>query len=99
MCGSTFRASPPPDQNGQYVSYSAWLDLDRSDLRRVLRVSVILVNAAVDGLFILRQQDRELPRGAQKVTMDLQQIPEERVKRLHRQSGEVRFGYYQVSSI
>jgi predicted GH43/DUF377 family glycosyl hydrolase len=34
-----FSCRPPPDQNGQYVSYSAWVDLDRADLRRVLRVS------------------------------------------------------------
>jgi hypothetical protein len=34
-----FSCRPPPDQNGQYVSYSAWVDLDRTDLTRVLRVS------------------------------------------------------------
>ena len=34
-----FSCRPPPDANGQYVSYSAWVDLDRKDLRRVLRVS------------------------------------------------------------
>jgi hypothetical protein len=34
-----FSCRPPADQNGQYVSYSAWVDLDRADLRRVLRVS------------------------------------------------------------
>jgi hypothetical protein len=34
-----FSCRPPADQNGQYVSYSAWVDLDRKDLRRVLRVS------------------------------------------------------------
>lgn len=34
-----FSCRPPADGNGQYVSYSAWVDLDRSDLTRVLRVS------------------------------------------------------------
>ncbi len=34
-----FSCRPPPDGAGQYVSYSAYVDLDRSDLRRVLRVS------------------------------------------------------------
>jgi predicted GH43/DUF377 family glycosyl hydrolase len=34
-----FSCRPPADQHGQYVSYSAYVDLDRSDLRRVLRVS------------------------------------------------------------
>jgi predicted GH43/DUF377 family glycosyl hydrolase len=34
-----FSCRPPADANGQYVSYSAWVDLDRADLRRVLRVS------------------------------------------------------------
>ena len=34
-----FSCRPPADANGQYVSYSAWVDLDRKDLRRVLRVS------------------------------------------------------------
>jgi predicted GH43/DUF377 family glycosyl hydrolase len=34
-----FSCRPPADANGQYVSYSAWVDLDRRDLFRVLRVS------------------------------------------------------------
>ena len=34
-----FSCRPPADANGQYVSYSAWVDLDRKDLFRVLRVS------------------------------------------------------------
>lgn len=34
-----FSCRPPPDKNGQYVSYSAWVDLDRSDLTRVVRVA------------------------------------------------------------
>ncbi len=34
-----FSCRPRPDQNGQYVSRSAWLDLDRSDLTKVLRVA------------------------------------------------------------
>lgn len=34
-----FSCRPPADANGQYVSYSAWVDLDRNDLHRVLRVS------------------------------------------------------------
>lgn len=34
-----FSCRPPVDANGQYVSYSAWVDLDRADLTRVLRVS------------------------------------------------------------
>lgn len=34
-----FSCRPPADAIGQYVSYSAWVDLDRNDLRRVLRVS------------------------------------------------------------
>src|SRR3990172_7302796 len=34
-----FSCRPPPDANGQFVSYSAFVDLDRSDLFRVLRVS------------------------------------------------------------
>lgn len=34
-----FSCRPPADKNGQYVSYSAWVDLDRADLTRVLRVS------------------------------------------------------------
>lgn len=34
-----FSCRPPADQDGQYVSYSAYVDLDRSDLFKVLRVS------------------------------------------------------------
>jgi predicted GH43/DUF377 family glycosyl hydrolase len=34
-----FSCRPGPDERGQYVSYSAWVDLDRRDLRRVLRVA------------------------------------------------------------
>jgi hypothetical protein len=34
-----FSCRPGPDANGQYVSYSAWVDLDRRDLTRVLRVA------------------------------------------------------------
>ena len=34
-----FSCRPPADENGQYVSYSAYVDLDRTDLLRVLRVS------------------------------------------------------------
>jgi hypothetical protein len=34
-----FSCRPPPDANGQYVSHSAWVDLDRSDVTRVIRVA------------------------------------------------------------
>jgi predicted GH43/DUF377 family glycosyl hydrolase len=34
-----FSCRPPADEKGQYVSYSAWLDLDRKDLFKVLRIS------------------------------------------------------------
>lgn len=34
-----FSCRPPADANGQYVSYSAYVDLDRKDLTRVLRVA------------------------------------------------------------
>ncbi len=34
-----FSCRPPADANGQYVSYSAYVDLDRADLFRVLRVA------------------------------------------------------------
>lgn len=34
-----FSCRPPPDAAGQYVSYSAWVDLDRRDLRRVKAVA------------------------------------------------------------
>jgi hypothetical protein len=34
-----FSCRPGPDANGQYVSYSSWVDLDRRDLTRVLRVA------------------------------------------------------------
>jgi hypothetical protein len=34
-----FSCRPPADANGQYVSYSAYVDLDRKDLFKVLRVS------------------------------------------------------------
>lgn len=34
-----FSCRPPPDAKGQYSSYSAWVDLDRKDLFRILRVA------------------------------------------------------------
>ena len=34
-----FSCRPGPDINGQYVSYSAFIDLDRNDLFHVLRIS------------------------------------------------------------
>lgn len=34
-----FSCRPPPDSNGQYVSFSAYVDLDRADPTRVLRVA------------------------------------------------------------
>lgn len=34
-----FSCRPPADENGQYVSYSAFVDLDRADLFKVRRVS------------------------------------------------------------
>jgi predicted GH43/DUF377 family glycosyl hydrolase len=34
-----FSTRPLPDAQGQFTSYSAWLDLDRADLTRVLRVA------------------------------------------------------------
>lgn len=34
-----FSCRPPADEFGQYVSYSAYVDLDRTDLTRVLRVA------------------------------------------------------------
>src|SRR5450432_722770 len=34
-----FSCRPPRDEHGQYISYSAWVDLDRRDLRRVVRVA------------------------------------------------------------
>lgn len=34
-----FSCRPPSDENGQYVSYSAYVDLDRTDLFKVLRIS------------------------------------------------------------
>jgi hypothetical protein len=34
-----FSCRPPPDCNGQYVSYSAYVDLDRADLFRIRQVS------------------------------------------------------------
>lgn len=34
-----FSCRPAPDANGQYVSRSSWVDLDRRDLTRVLRVA------------------------------------------------------------
>jgi hypothetical protein len=34
-----FSCRPKPDRSGQYVSYSAYVDVDRSDLFKVLRVS------------------------------------------------------------
>ena len=34
-----FSCRPPADEHGQYVSYSSWLDLDRKDLFKVLRIA------------------------------------------------------------
>jgi predicted GH43/DUF377 family glycosyl hydrolase len=34
-----FSCRPPADDKGQYVSYSAWLDLDRQNLSRILQIS------------------------------------------------------------
>src|SRR4029079_2280701 len=34
-----FSCRPSADANGQYVSYSAYVDLDRADLFKVLRVA------------------------------------------------------------
>jgi predicted GH43/DUF377 family glycosyl hydrolase len=34
-----FSCRPPADANGQYVSYSAYVDLDRANLQKILRVS------------------------------------------------------------
>ena len=34
-----FSCRPPADENGQYVSRSAYADFDRTDLRKILRVS------------------------------------------------------------
>ena len=34
-----FSCRPAPDANGAYVSNSAWVDLDRRDLRKILRVA------------------------------------------------------------
>lgn len=34
-----FSCRPKPDENRQYTSNSAWVDLDRKDIRRVIRVS------------------------------------------------------------
>jgi hypothetical protein len=34
-----FSCRPAPDVNGQFVSYSAYVDLDRHDLTRILRIS------------------------------------------------------------
>jgi hypothetical protein len=34
-----FSCRPQPDERGQYVSYSAYVDLDRADLRRVIAVA------------------------------------------------------------
>lgn len=34
-----FSCRPPPDENGQYVSYSAYVDLDRADLFAIKRVA------------------------------------------------------------
>ncbi len=34
-----FSCRPPADANGQYVSYSAYVDLDRADLFKVRHVS------------------------------------------------------------
>ena len=34
-----FSCRPAPDERGQYVSYSAWVDLDRADLTRLVAVA------------------------------------------------------------
>lgn len=34
-----FSCRPPPDAQGRYVSHSAFVDLDRGDLRRIVRVA------------------------------------------------------------
>jgi hypothetical protein len=34
-----FSCRPPSDERGQYVSYSAWVDIDKFDLRNILRVA------------------------------------------------------------
>ena len=34
-----FSCRPPADENGQYVSYSAWVDLDRADPTKVVRIA------------------------------------------------------------
>ena len=34
-----FSCRPPVDANGMFVSYSAWVDLDRTDLTKILRVA------------------------------------------------------------
>lgn len=34
-----FSCRPKPDANGQYVSYSAWVDLDRKDLFNIKRIA------------------------------------------------------------
>lgn len=34
-----FSCRPLPDANGQFTSYSSWVDLDRTDLTRVVRVA------------------------------------------------------------
>lgn len=34
-----FSCRPGPDENGQYVSYSAYLDLDKKDLFKILRIA------------------------------------------------------------
>ncbi len=34
-----YSCRPPPDAKGMYSSYSAWVDLDRKDLFRILRVA------------------------------------------------------------
>lgn len=34
-----FSCRPPADSNGQYTSYSAYVDLDRRDLKKIIRVS------------------------------------------------------------
>ena len=34
-----FSCRPFPDKNGQYVSYSAWVDLDRCDLTKVIGIA------------------------------------------------------------
>ena len=47
-----FSCRPAPDNNGQYKSYGAFVDLDRGDLRKILRVSRLpILNLGQVGTF------------------------------------------------